>query len=1175
MICKYIIKLPGGSTLEIDADFGTLDVTEQLKEMISTIQEAEPSDKHELVTDFVDYIVETTRETKLNSYEISNILDKNEDNVENVIKEINDYIERGATYNNFYKALRNHLLKNPGSEIYERMGELMEARPLPSKFRKLSDSDKILGTSTLNTEIYRVGLQVNEAKHLGLSSTFLENIDFFLRMIRKNGNIMSPDTNVLLTFSNEFGLKSTNIGEYSFFKAGNPSSLFLSILKRAGSKLNVVDLNAVLRENNLSEVQNAASFFDNVDNDTLVPSPFETLLESKFNNKAVSNIIRLISDSIIPNSESLYSVIKSVVRDLNPDTYGFNRTQEAILQQQFLDREKNFNKEYIRDRIIAEAEFLEIFKRPNPDDPTDTVKDKDNYFSEMIKLDSVNYNYVKQQVEAGKDLLMVPFTSKATNKTHYNPYVITKIYYRKDGVYIEALYKKQDGTYDTFRREYSVGDDIFIRKREQPLYEYQEDVVIYPNDNTVFVNNNYKELSKNDIQTLTKTYIQPGDTTNKGMVVGVYPAYVLVEKGNKLVKQLYSEITGFNSSKLAQIKESNPLNEFDYNAYTSINDVELISEGDIIEDPTSKRKGIKALVVYKNEKNVFITVGNKDNQNKKLLAIPKQLLRDNKSRAWFHSYASFTAKDKENIINNMDVRGRSRATMSSFVDSSQVRKGDYVQGLYNGKKVYGRIVSDVSNKAVILDDNPSNAYAVIDYTDITDPQFFTTRELFSEYALSIIRMNAWKIEPQLASQGDSDNTLAEVRYVVPIDTDEETLVFMPNGYANIGSYEDTTTDLKEGTKDITKYVLNKLYEGQVGLKLYVNRKTAGSRSYKRDTTGTREIIGFADIPMSEKLKIDFLNKGVYFTIVENNKPSDNIYRIMDVEGDKIIAHLNKINNAGEILTTERVFYKNDLLQDKIIQGNEVKTPNGAIFNLYLQTGNSKMNALIKAANKNLEDSDLMNYAGVQDLINKMNNIFSNFGVDVKVDHEGEGFESSQRAKIMTSPNEDGTVNTSIILDGKKGTKYDLIHENLHIFLTLLRYSDYATYEQAIEAVIGEVPEGVDTATQRISSLLEREEKFVRKIVSAVKLGYSTDFLNESEHVVMRELYNVIKSINPDFNIDLGAAVQNPTILLNKSLKDIFNYKTDISSPYYNQRLIDSEAAFREWTDTKKVVIKCN
>ena len=52
---------------------------------------------------------------------------------------------------------------------------------------------------------------------------------------------------------------------------------------------------------------------------------------------------------------------------------------------------------------------------------------------------------------------------------------------------------------------------------------------------------------------------------------------------------------------------------------------------------------------------------------------------------------------------------------------------------------------------------------------------------------------------------------------------------------------------------------------------------------------------------------------------------------MDVEGDKIIAHLNKINNAGEILTTERVFYKNDLLQDKITQGNEVKTLNGAIF----------------------------------------------------------------------------------------------------------------------------------------------------------------------------------------------------------------------------------------------------
>jgi len=38
-------------------------------------------------------------------------------------------------------------------------------------------------------------------------------------------------------------------------------------------------------------------------------------------------------------------------------------------------------------------------------------------------------------------------------------------------------------------------------------------------------------------------------------------------------------------------------------------------------------------VVYKNEKNVFITVGDKNNQNKKLLAIPKQLLKDTKSKA--------------------------------------------------------------------------------------------------------------------------------------------------------------------------------------------------------------------------------------------------------------------------------------------------------------------------------------------------------------------------------------------------------------------------------------------------------------------------------------------------------------------------------------------------------------
>ena len=58
-----------------------------------------------------------------------------------------------------------------------------------------------------------------------------------------------------------------------------------------------------------------------------------------------------------------------------------------------------------------------------------------------------------------KYLLMVPFTSKTTNKTHYNPYVITKIYYRKE----ENLLNFISITY--FRR-----DMIYSLEKENNLY---------------------------------------------------------------------------------------------------------------------------------------------------------------------------------------------------------------------------------------------------------------------------------------------------------------------------------------------------------------------------------------------------------------------------------------------------------------------------------------------------------------------------------------------------------------------------------------------------------------------------------------------------------------------------------------------------------------------------------
>ena len=456
-------------------------------------------------------------------------------------------------------------------------------------------------------------------------------------------------------------------------------------------------------------------------------------------------------------------------------------------------------------------------------------------------------------------------------------------------------------------------------------------------------------------------------------------------------------------------------------------------------------------------------------------------------------------------------------------------------------------------------------YDVTNYKDLDNLEFYTKRDIKSNFALSIIRMNAWKISPFLSKDAENDPMLVEVRYVIPNNVDENSLIFLPNGYANIGRYEDTTIPLREGFKDITNDVISTLHEGQMGIKLYTHRVQPGTNTYERNITGTRKISGFSKIPLSQKRSIDFLKKGVYFTIVENGSPKDNIYRIMDVIDDNIIVHLNKINNDGEIITIEKRFNKDTLLQNSVEKNNRIEIPNGAIFNLFLQNNNKKMDVLIQAAKENASVESLQNTSGVLDLLDRMKMIFGDYGIDVEIDNSNNEFSDGQFAKIKTEQVGD-SLKTIILLDGKKGTKYDLIHENLHIFLTALRLSDYSAYEQAIEAVLGE---NID------ENLLDREERFVKKLITYVKNGFSVDFLDNSGVEVMKQLYNIVKSINPNFNLDLSSAINNPLSLLTSSIKDVFGYKEDISSKYYDMRLIDSETAFRAWAQNNNVMIKCN
>ena len=1137
--CVYILRTPGGEKIIIPADFGSLELDDDKAiELINNYKSAKPSERNDALNELVSYIKENTKVTKINKYVIEDALNK--DKISDIIKEINQHLEYSTAYKDFSKALKNYLYKNP--EKYNEINERINRRLLPSDFKNL-DTNKVLGVTSLNNEISKLDLLINENRTQGFDYTFLDNIKKFLEALHTS-RVLNKDKNVLISFSTEYGLKSINVDEYSFFKEDNPSSLFLSLFKRVGNSIDVNLLNDILTKYKIDTVKTSKEFFDNIAEEAVNPSKFEKLLESKENNNVISEIIKLITNRLDPTGY-LYSSTKSVFQNLNPNSYGYNIVRDYMNQQQFLEMERIFSSEYTTNKIITYAESLDLF---------DYNKAKDDLFSEVIQLPNVDYKYVTQNVAVGKDLLLVQNTDKS-GKKYFNSYIIQNIFPKDNGVFIVSLYKDQDGNYKSYKQTYLPGDDLFIRKRESAKIPYDPDLEITTSNNFVELKRNFKYLSKNDLQYFIKDIATVGDKTDIGTVVGVYPSYLYIKSEGGFTKQAYSDIKSFNSTVLEELYKSysDILKDFNYNAYTEIRDVNLISKDDIIIDPTSAIKN-KAIVVYSNPDYVFII---SDNGNKKYIKpISRIELKD--SKAWMNSIDNLTPDERKEIIDNLNAMDASSMTLSLFFDKSKATKGDYFYGKLNNDQVYGKIVDN--NKVIIFKDGSE----VHNISDISDIQFYTSRDISSSHTLHILRVNSWKVTPKPISIAEQDPSFVEVKYIIPNDIDENSLTFLPTGYADIGKYIDKYTDIPKGYKDITNYVKTTFFKiNDKNTKLYVTDLN-GSRKYEVDLTGLRKIVDFSKIPVEEKERINPLRKGVYFNIVERGRLSDTMYRVMEDVGDEIIAHTNKINDKGDIITIEKVFSKRQLYQTPIKVDGRDTIPEGSIYNLYLQSGNSKTNVLLKATENILSHDEILNVAGMQDLLDKMKAYFGNYGIDVDISNDSKEFKNNQFAKIKTEVVDD-KLKTSILLNGNKGTKSDLVHENLHIFLTLLRYSDYNMYERTIEAVLGK--------NENEEDISEREEQFVKAIVNALQGDYVTDFLDKAE-IVAQQLYNVIKKINPDFSLNIERAINNPEELFKSSLKDIFNYKSDISSPYYNVRLIDSEASFREWAKNK-IILKCD
>ena len=477
--------------------------------------------------------------------------------------------------------------------------------------------------------------------------------------------------------------------------------------------------------------------------------------------------------------------------------------------------------------------------------------------------------------------------------------------------------------------------------------------------------------------------------------------------------------------------------------------------------------------------------------------------------------------------------------MSTFENSERAKVGDYVRIEKNNKYIYGKVLEH--NKVYLYDFNSNPHKSVKDLQEINEnnPLFLTNRDISEEFVFWSLKANLNK----LIFAKDSNDPLRErAYYVVPVDTDLNDIVQISEQIFNIGAFKNKVDPKTE--KDITKFILDKLGEDSTN-NVYFEYESSNSKRYVKNLPNMREITGFNELSLQQKLDLDVLQKGAYFSMFTDKNGIDfNIYRISNIKGEIVTAQLYKINN-GNIITVERVFTKQELLADKTGELNPVNK----IAKLYLINKNTKMKVIFEEINKSrkVPEDNTINIKAAVTLAKKLENKVKGLPITIEFVKPKGVFKSNQKARIFSDV--EGLVKIQVNED--IGTKTDVVHEFMHLFLTPLRYKHPQIYNSLISSVIGE-DHGLNVT--------EAEEAFVEVV--------SQDIVNQGNvdkiFTNLRTFVDGLKVVINEFAEDYTIQDDNPISLLNISLVDLMDINLqDKSNPLYNKSMLVTEPFMRE------------
>lgn len=1160
MACEYRIKSPDGREIILPATFDLIDREDNdIKEMVTSLAEldkrpvsalTDAEHKHrESVLDNAKWTLRRSITNKISDDVIINLVDKNFYDQNKLLDSLDEKISALGGYNDIASAILDYIKKDKNnlSSLYKKL-----SAPITPVYFKGLEMDGVINLSNISAERELLEGRSLENAEFGFSNEIPENLNTFINGLRTNYKD-SFNGNTLVASKSDYNTRAFNVDGFTFFKANDDLSLFQGLFKKVAANVNKDSLYKILEDYNNSpkfdkygkidlppyDKFNVFEFFNgSLDNSTQILGIFDELLDksdSETLKPYITKILVLAANTIDPSNTKLFKSIQTLFWQLTPDKYGSAALQEQLRQESYLNNETQVELQY-KNKMLSD--LLE----------TSSV-DRDKYYAESNKITGDLYKNLKENITINQDIVLFPL---GPARSGYS--IVTFIAPRKNGVMVYGVRKNQFGNPESFSKLFEEGkDSITYRKYEKAVSPYNKNEIVNRNETGLFV-----KLGEGESQDVVKSLLQKGDTINKDLlVVGVHPGVVVAKsiKTTQISEIPYSRIKTLRSAKVAEDIEN--AKNADPKRYIPINSSDALSAGDLFYDTDA---GFYKHILYTDSENLYYWI-----QPENADAIVKSIPRSKVPNGLANYNNALTLEEMQLISSEVSKVGKSAATMSSFSEPTLAKDGDYFTIVDGSTIQIGKVVDHKSKKGIIFNNNTKKSDPII-YAN-KDLTFYTDRDISSKFALTIARVNDWNIE----ALSDSELTPShkEVKYVIPSNINAADLILWPSNYANIGKYVDINFPLQDGEKDVTSVIIQLIKESGKEVpnnKLYAqtNDNEGLSKSYKRNLYSLHKINNFDKLSTDIKQELGILHPGVYFSVYTERNIDSNIYRIMEVNNGKITARLNKLSKTGKLLTFEKQFTEEELLATK----SQTDTSNAinSIAQIFLQYGEKKFNIVTRAINENLTKEQVVNQKAINTLLGKMQDRFMTLGINVKQVSSSEGnFIDGQKAKIETTE-VDGRARTEILLNKDSGLVNDLVHETLHVYLTLLRYSDIDMYDTILKSVLGNLP---DTSNLDVT---EREERFVKEVSSAVSNG--VDLLVDDIKDFMIPLMTAIKVLNPDVDIDIVKAVNNPLSELNRPLRDIFNVGIDNSHPMYNLSLISTEPAMREWMTKEKITLKC-